>query len=289
MALRVLVTGAGGQLGAELIAALSGEWEVTGLDRACSGGAHLDVGDRDAVLQALGALAPDLVVHAAAWTEVDACEADPDRAWRTNALGTRHVAEGAAMVGAHLCYLSSDYVFDGSATRPYTEWDDPRPLSVYGRSKLGGERECREDATIVRTSWLCGSHGPNIVKTVLGLAHAHAPMRFVDDQRGSPTFVSDLVPVLRRLVLDRRPGIFHVTNQGDTTWYGLARAVLEETGQDPDQVEPITTAEQRPPRPAPRPAYSVLADTALRLSGLPVLPPWRESLRVLVRQLGERP
>lgn len=289
MAVRVLVTGAAGQLGTELVAALSAGWDVTGLDRACHDGHGLDVGDRDAVLQAVGALAPDLVVHLAAWTAVDACEADPDRAWRVNALGTRHVAEGAAMVGAHLCYLSSDYVFDGTSGRPYTEWDEPRPLSVYGRSKLGGEMECRQGATIVRTSWLCGAHGPNIVKAVLALARAHAPMRFVDDQRGCPTFVADLVPVLRRLVVERRPGIFHVTNQGDTTWYGFARAVLEETGQDPDQVEPIATGDERPVRAAPRPAYSVLADTALRLSGLAVLPPWRESLRSLLHQLVERP
>lgn len=282
--MKVLVTGAGGQLGRELQAALEGPWEVTGLDRA-----QLDVADRDAVLVALGALRPDVVIHAAAWTAVDACEADPRRAWRVNCLGTRHVAEAAALVGAHVCYLSSDYVFDGAAETPYTEWDQTHPLSVYGRSKLGGERECREGSTIVRTSWLCGSHGPNIVATVLRMAREHAPLRFVDDQRGCPTFTADLAGTIRRLVLERRPGIFHVTNQGDTTWYGLARAILEETGQDPDQVEPITTGEVRPRRAAARPAYSVLADTALRLSGLPVLPEWRQSLGALVRQLPQRP
>ncbi|MGH9128367.1 MAG: dTDP-4-dehydrorhamnose reductase [Acidimicrobiales bacterium] len=282
--MRVMITGAGGQLGRELETALAGTWEVTGLDRA-----RLDVGDRDAVLQALGAVQPDAVIHTAAWTAVDACEGDPRRAWRTNCLGTRHVAEGAAMVGAHLCYLSSDYVFDGTADRPYTEWDQVNPLSVYGRSKLGGESECREGSTIVRTSWLCGAHGPNIVASVLRMAREHAPLRFVDDQRGCPTFTADLAGAIRRLVLERRPGTYHVTNQGDTTWHGLARAILEETGQDPDQVEPITTAQVRPVRAAARPAYSVLADTALRMSGLAVLPEWRESLGVLVRQLVERP
>lgn len=281
--MRVLVTGARGQLGRELVATLAGSWEVTGLDRA-----RLDVGDRDAVLVALGALQPDVVIHAAAWTAVDACEGDPRRAWRVNCLGSRHVAEAAALVGAHVCYLSSDYVFDGAAERPYTEWDRTNPLSVYGHSKLGGEAECREGSTIVRTSWLCGAQAPNIVATVLRMAREHAPLRFVDDQRGCPTFTADLARTIRQLVLDRRPGIFHVTNQGDTTWYGFARAILEETGQDPDRVEPITAAEVRPVRAARRPAYSVLADTALRLSGLPVLPAWRDSLRSLVRSLAER-
>lgn len=281
---KVLVTGAGGQLGRELEAALSERWTVTGLDRS-----QLDVADRDAVLVALEGLCPDVVVHAAAWTAVDACESDPRRAWKVNCLGTRHVAEAAALVGAHMCYVSSDYVFDGSADRPYTEWDPTNPVSVYGRSKLGGEAECRPGSTIVRTSWLCGAQGPNIVRTVLRLAAEHRPLRFVDDQRGCPTFAADLVGSIRRLVLDRRPGIFHVTNQGEATWYDLARAILEETGQDPDRVEPITTAQVRPALVAPRPAYSVLADTALRLSGLPVLPEWRQSLRAMICQLGEHP
>ncbi|MGH9130796.1 MAG: dTDP-4-dehydrorhamnose reductase [Acidimicrobiales bacterium] len=281
--MRVLITGGDGQLGRELAQLLGRTWEVT-----AAGHDRLDVGDRDAVAQAVGALAPDAVIHAGAWTAVDACEADPDRAWRTNALGTRHVAEAAAMAGAHVCYISSDYVFDGRAGRPYTEWDQTNPVSVYGASKLGGEVECREGSTIVRTSWLCGAYGPNIVRTVLRLTRQHAPMRFVDDQHGCPTFTADLALAIRRLVLERRPGTYHVTNQGATTWYDFARAILAECGLDPDQVEPISTDSQHPPRAAPRPAYSVLADTALRLSGLGVLPAWQDSLRALVRQLGER-
>ena len=136
--------------------------------------------------------APDAVVHAGAWTAVDACEGDPDRAFGSTPSGTRHVAEGARLVGARVCYVSTDYVFDGTGDRPYREWDDPNPLSVYGRSKLGGERELDPGATVVRTSWVCGRHGANMVKTVLRLAGEHDQLSFVDDQHGCPTFTADL-------------------------------------------------------------------------------------------------
>lgn len=296
---RVLVTGAGGQLGAEVAAAFEGRgassgpghpagragpaWDVLGLHRDL-----LDVSDRDAVLQATAAFAPDVVVHAAAWTAVDECEADPARAFRVNALGTRNVAEGAERVGAHLCAISTDYVFDGRSARPYTEWDEPRPLSVYGRSKLGGERECPPGATVIRTSWLCGSTGPSLVSTVLGRAQRGQRLAFVDDQRGSPTFAADLAAVLRRLAVDRRPGLFHVTNQGEATWYSFARAVVAAAGYDPELVQPITTAELDPPRPAPRPAYSVLDNAALSASGLPLLADWQEAVGPFVKELLSR-
>ena len=166
---RVLVTGAGGQIGREVVEACAGD-DVVATDHAT-----LDVGDRDAVLQTITSTAPDVVVHAGAWTAVDACEGDPDRAFRVNALGTRYVAEGARRVGAWVCYLSTDYVFDGTKPEPYAEWDAPSPVSVYGRSKLGGEWEVDSaSATIVRTSWVCGLHGNNMVKTVLRLAEVVA-------------------------------------------------------------------------------------------------------------------
>jgi dTDP-4-dehydrorhamnose reductase len=268
---RVLVTGAGGQLGTDVVATFTRypHHEVTAADRA-----HLDVGDRDAVAQAVDGLRPELIVHTGAWTAVDACEGDPDRAWRTNALGTRHVTEAARRVGAHVIYLSTDYVFDGTAAGPYREWDEPHPQSVYGRSKLAGEREVLTGlpgATVVRTSWVCGRHGANMVKTVLRLAAGAGPLRFVDDQRGCPTFTDDLAGMLYRLGVARRPGVYHVTNQGPTTWYRFARAVVAAAGGDPDRVEPITTAALDPPRPAPRPANSVLDNAALRLSGIQLL------------------
>jgi dTDP-4-dehydrorhamnose reductase len=276
---RVLVTGAGGQIGRELVDACAGD------DLIAADHATLDVADRDAVLQAITSTAPDVIVHAGAWTAVDACEGDSDRAFRVNALGTRHVAEGARRIGAWVCYLSTDYVFDGTKPEPYVEWDAPNPMSVYGRSKLGGESELDHGATIVRTSWVCGRHGSNMVKTILRLAGEHEKLTFVDDQRGQPSFADDLAPMIRRLAVERRPGIFHVTNQGTVSWFEFARAVLEAAGLDPERVRPIPTADLDPPRPAPRPANSVLDNAALRLGGLPLLPHYRKPLERLVRQL----
>ncbi len=190
------------------------------------------------------------------------------------------------MVGAHVVYVSTDYVFDGTADRPYREWDATGPTSVYGSSKLAGEQECRPGSTIVRTSWVCGAHGANMVVTALRLASdGDGELHFVDDQHGSPTFTADLAPAIVTLGLDRRPGLFHVTNGGATTWWGLVRAVLAEAGADPERVRPIATAALDPPRLAPRPANSVLDNMALRLTGLPALPDWQDGLARLVPAL----
>jgi dTDP-4-dehydrorhamnose reductase len=282
---RVLVTGAGGQLGRDLVDAFAANGGGKAHQVVAADHSRLDVTDRDVVLQAMAAFRPEVVVHAAAWTAVDACEGDPDRAMAVNALGTRHVAEGARQVGAHVCYLSTDYVFDGRATRPYTEWDPPNPLSVYGRSKLAGEGELDPGHAVVRTSWVCGRHGANVVHTVLRLAAEGGTLRFVDDQLGCPTFTSDLAQVVRSLALSRRPGVFHVTNQGATTWFGFAQAIMAAAGLDPDRVEAVATDALRPRRAAPRPANSVLDNAALRLSGLPAMPAWREPLQRLVKEL----
>lgn len=280
--MRVLVTGADGQLGAEVAAACAAAGdEVVAVDRH-----HFDIGDRDAVLQAVTSLHPDAIVHCAAWTAVDACETEPDVAWRLNALAVRHIADGARRVGAYVCALSTDYVFDGTKQGAYTEWDEPNPLSVYGRSKLGGEREVDPAWSVVRTSWLCSSRGSNMVLTALALAaDPTRELAFVEDQRGSPTFASDLAPAIRRLVAARLPGRFHVTNQGVVSWYELVRDILAAAGHDPDRVRPISTAELVPARPAPRPANSALDNAALRLTGLPLLPHYRDSLDRLVKEI----
>jgi len=186
-------------------------------------------------------------------------------------------------------HVSTDYVFDGRLERPYHEWDPPNPLSVYGASKRAGEVEALAHgpaATVVRTSWLCGEHGSNVVRTVLDRAsRSQDRLAFVDDQRGCPTMTADLARMLRRLALDRRSGLYHVTNQGAVTWYEFVREVLAAAGHDPGRVQPITTAELDPPRPAPRPANSVLDNAALRTAGIPLLRDFREPLAELIAKL----
>jgi dTDP-4-dehydrorhamnose reductase len=266
---------------------LAPDGPVPGLDyevRATDIG-DMPVDDRDAVQHAFRVFRPDVVLHGGALTAVDACETQVDLAYAVNAVGTRHVAEAAQAVGAHLLYVSTDYVFDGTSSRPYNEWDAPNPQSVYGSSKLAGERECPPGSTIVRTSWVCGAHGKNMVKTALRLAAGDEPLRFVNDQHGSPTFTADLAAAIVTLGTDRRPGTFHVTNGGATTWWGLVQATLAAAGDDPERVLPITTADY--PLPASRPVNSVLDNMALRLSGLPPLPDWQDGLMRLVQALGE--
>jgi dTDP-4-dehydrorhamnose reductase len=296
---RILITGAYGQLGRDLADALTGRVPDGGVRCALLGpegsragvshdvlGTDIDtmpVDDRNAVQDIFASFRPELVLHGGAYTAVDLCESEVDAAYSVNAIGTRHVAEASAAIGAHMVYVSTDYVFDGTGTRPYRESDAPCPTSVYGMSKLAGERECRPGSTIVRTSWLCGAHGKNIVRTVLRLADGEGDLQFVNDQQGSPTFTADLAPAIVTLGLDRRPGTFHVTNSGVTTWWGFARAILAAAGADPERVKPIRTSDRNDP--APRPANSVLDNMALRLSGLPALPDWEESLARLVPAL----
>jgi dTDP-4-dehydrorhamnose reductase len=284
---RLLVTGAGGQLGHDLAAVCRAAGDrVTGMTRA-----DLDVGDAAAVDAAVTGLRPEVIVNCAAWTAVDACEADPQRANRDNALAVRWLRRAADRVGAHLVQISTDYVFSGDLGRPYREDDATDPRSVYGRTKLAGEREAGPPATIVRTSWVCGEHGGNMVATVLRLLAAGAPeLKFVDDQRGNPTFTADLAPLVRRLAIERRAGVFHATNAATgsdgtpgVTWYEFVREIVSAAGGDPRIVRPIATAELDPPRPAPRPANSVLANTKL-----PQLGDYRAPLAELVDRLRTR-
>ncbi|HEX2850723.1 MAG TPA: dTDP-4-dehydrorhamnose reductase [Acidimicrobiales bacterium] len=276
--MRVLVTGAGGQLGRDVVDAFDGH-ELVACTRA-----ELDLSDRDSVMQAICSTEPDAVVHAGAYTAVDAAESDCDGAFRVNALGTRWVAQAARIVGAQVCYLSTDYVFDGTSPDPYDEWAATNPQSVYGRSKLGGEHELDPGSIIVRTSWVCGAHGANFVRTMLRLAAERDELRVVADQRGCPTFTADLAGAIRRLVVARQSGTFHVTNQGPTTWFDFAREILRLGGFSPEKIGPTTTADYGAP--APRPANSVLDNAALRLAGLPLLPPWQESLERLVKEIA---
>ncbi len=283
--MRVLVTGSGGQLGTD-VARFS---EASGDDVIAARHTDLDVSDRDAVHGAVSTLRPDVVINCAAWTAVDACESDPDRAMAQNALAVRWLAESCDRTNARLVHISTDYVFDGTLDRPYIESDIPAPQSVYGASKLAGEHEALAlgtSATIVRTSWVCSENGSNMVKTIMRLAGTRTELAFVDDQVGNPTFTADLAPMIRRLAVDRRSGIHHVTNQTSTSWYGFAREVVAAMGKDPDMVRPITTAELQPPRPARRPANSVLDNMVLRSAGVALLRDFPEPLRETVKALS---
>ena len=283
--MRVLITGAGGQLGTDLALTCAS----AGDEVAAPLHAQLDVTDRNACLASVVSGRPDVVFHTAAWTAVDACESDPARARTANGLAVRWIAEACARVGAHLVHVSTDYVFDGTLDRPYNEWDDPNPQSVYGTSKLHGEREALAlgtAAAVVRTSWVCGEHGNNMVRTIMRLAAERTSLAFVDDQHGCPTFTADLAPQLRRIALDRRSGVIHATNATATTWFGFAQAIVGAMGKDPTMVEPIATVDLHPPRPAPRPANSVLDNAVLRGGGVPLLRDFHEPLAELVAALG---
>jgi dTDP-4-dehydrorhamnose reductase len=258
---RVLVTGAGGQLGTALVEAFQGT--------DARARAELDV-----TASPLDARA-DLVLHAAAWTDVDGAEAHESQARLVNVTGTRNVVG----LGAPVVYFSTDYVFDGTKREPYVESDEPNPLSVYGRTKLEGEREVRT-GWIVRSSWLFGSTGRNFVRTMLALAAQEDEVRVVADQRGSPTYVGHLAAAIRDIL--RLPyGIWHAAADGDCTWAEFAEAVFDEASVA-CRVVPISSAELA--RPAPRPAYSVLRSER---PAAPGLPHWREGLRECLARLAQ--
>jgi dTDP-4-dehydrorhamnose reductase len=257
---RVLITGAGGQLGTALAEVFP---EAAALTRA-----DWDVTDprTDFVTDCY------LVLHAAAWTDVDGAEVDPEGAARANVEGTRNIVA----LGAPVVYFSTDYVFDGLKAGPYFESDEPKPLSVYGRTKLEGEREVR-DGWIVRSSWLFGWTSRNFVRTMLELGAKQDEVAVVDDQRGSPTFVGHLAEATKS-VLELPHGTYHVAARGECTWAEFAEAIFEEAGLE-CRVRRITTAELG--RPAPRPANSVLRSE----QGAPRLPHWREGLRACLSRL----
>lgn len=278
--MRILVTGADGQLGTELVQSLAELGEVVPSTLA-----DLDVTD-SACAERLAALRPDWVVHTAAATDVDRCEREPDWAMAVNAAGTRRVAEGCRQAGAGLVYLSTDYVFDGQRGAPYVESDAPAPLSAYGRSKLEGERAVQVVAprwVIVRTAWLYGIHGQNFVKTILARAAAGTPLRVVDDQVGSPTYARDLAEAIALLLRRRLTGTWHLTNAGACSWYEFTQAILRLAGYAAGIVSRMTSEELG--RPARRPAYSVLANAAWRAAGRPPLRPWPEALAAMLAAL----
>jgi len=245
---------------------------------------EVDITDGRAVDQAVAAFAPEVVVHCAAMTQVDACETDSDKAYRINALGSAYVARAAARHGARLIAISTDYVFDGLLSRPYHEFDAPAPRTVYGASKFAGEEAVRRhcpDHTIVRIAWLYGEGGPSFLHTMLKLgAQEGGPLKIVNDQLGNPTSADAVAGLIGRLIENPVPGVVHGSCEGDATWFEFAQAIFKRAGLTRGLV-PCTTAEF--PRPAPRPANSRLEKRVLRLAGLPPMPHWEEALEKFVR------
>lgn len=276
--MRILVTGANGQLGSELVdlyASRAGD-EVLGLDLP-----DLDITAADSVAAAFADFAPDVVINCAAWTAVDAAEENEESAFVVNADGPRVLAEACAASDAWLVQVSTDYVFSGEASSPYAEDAAPDPRSAYGRTKLAGELAVQELLPdrhyIVRTAWLYGLQGNNFVKTMLRLEKEHETVRVVEDQIGQPTFARDLAAQIALLV-DARPaaGVFHGTNSGDVSWCGFTQEIFRRIGADPNRVIAVTSEEFV--RPAPRPAYSVLGHDRWAEVGIPEMRDWQVAI-----------
>ncbi|MCX6537001.1 MAG: dTDP-4-dehydrorhamnose reductase [Actinobacteria bacterium] len=277
--MKLLITGASGQLGTDLVLSARN----SGHEVIAASHNDLDITDKSQVGRVVGDAKVDAIIHAAAWTAVDACESDPQKAMAVNRDGTANIVSAARESGARVIYISTDYVFDGTKSTPYIESDLPNPQSVYGASKLAGEQQL--DLTtdqIVRISWVCGEHGANMVKTILRLAASNPTLTFVDDQIGSPTFTSDSAPAIVELATSDSAGIWHLTNQGSTSWFGFARDVLTCAGLDANRVIATTTELLQPARPAKRPANSVLDNARMRQANLTILDDYHIPLQRLV-------
>lgn len=273
--MKILVTGARGMLGTDLMTVLRERHEVVGMDIE-----ELDITDINQTLGILRENNPDVVINCAAYTNVDGCESNEELAYRVNAIGPRNIAVACNDIGAAMVHISTDYVFPGNSSKPYREDDSVGPKSVYGLSKLAGEGNVRSLCTrhfIVRTSWLFGVNGPNFVKTMLRLAKENLELSVVNDQTGSPTYTPDLAAALADLITQPVYGTYHLTNSGTCTWYQFTREILDEAGITGVEVKPITTEELN--RPAPRPAYSVMDNLNWRLNGFLPLRHYRESLK----------
>ena len=272
--MKVMVLGTRGMLGSDLVVGLSPHHAVVGVDKE-----EFDITDKEATSAAMGEIKPDVVLNCAAWTDVDGCERDPDRAFEVNAGGAGSVAMGAAGCGARLIYISTDFVFDGRKEKPYTEEDEPNPISVYGKSKLAGERESLKacpGCLIIRTAWLFGRNGRNFVDTIAKLSVGREQIDVVNDQFGCPTYSADLSGAIADLLHRDTTGVLNITNSGHCSWWEYAVYIVDLLGMS-CSVRPVSS--ERFGRAAPRPAYSVLSAARLRAELGHTLRPWREAVK----------
>ena len=288
--MKILITGASGMLGSEVCRELAGRYETIALDvRETKALGALpvkfiksDITNHEQTIEEIVKVGPELIIHTAAYTDVDGCELAPEKAYRVNGEGTRTVAQAGRRCGASLIYISTDYVFDGQKREPYSESDRPNPLNVYGKSKLAGEEAVKETLVkyfIVRTSWLFGKNGKNFVDSIIEKAGQQKRLYVVDDQVGSPTYACDLAWGIERLISVSEPayGIYHLTNSGSCSWYEFALKIIDYTSMKDAQLEPVTS--ERVKRPAQRPKMSILDGSRYRNLTRQPLRLWQEALK----------
>lgn len=283
-----LITGAGGMLGQEMVARLKNRGEEV----ASFARSDLDITDAVAINTIFRQCGPEVVVNCAAWTAVDDAELNEDAAFLLNGQAVGIMAEYCASNNITLVQISTDYVFDGSATQPYSEEEIPSPRTVYGRSKLAGERQVLDRLSqwdggyVVRTAWLYGAHGPNFVRTMIRLAHERRFVDVVTDQHGQPTWAADVVSQVVRMVRSGAPaGIYHATSSGETTWFEFAQEIFRLLGKDPARVKRTTSSKYH--RPAPRPSHSVLGHAAWKSVGIAPIGNWQTALHCAFPELLE--
>ncbi len=279
---KVLIVGAHGMLGKDLVKVLGETFDVVPLGRD-----DLDISAYNNVKKVLKEVSPQVVINAAGYTDVDACERKSRLAFTVNGEGAKNLARASSVIKAKLVYISTDYVFDGKKETPYTEEDQPNPLNVYGESKLMGERYVQkfaDDYLIVRTQWLFGAGGRNFVDTIIDLARERDRIEVVDDQVGSPTYTLDLSVAIRALLEKDLWGVYHVSNSGHCSWYDFAKEILAQLGKDTVELVPISSADLT--RPARRPLYSVLSNEKLQRDAGITMRPWQEALRDYLKEKG---
>ncbi|WP_040204252.1 dTDP-4-dehydrorhamnose reductase [Neobacillus jeddahensis] len=278
---KVLVTGAEGQLGSDLVLSLKMEgYKVYGLGKS-----QLNISNLDEVNKIVAQIVPDIIIHCAAFTHVDLAEINVDQAFLVNGIGTRNIAIAADHINAKLIYISTDYVFDGQSSTPYHEFSPVSPINQYGHSKLAGENFVRDFHSrffIIRTSWVYGKQGNNFVKTMLMLAKEKDELRVVNDQIGCPTYTMDLAQCINQLMETSKYGTYHVSNSGYCTWFEFAKEIFQQSNLSPHLI-PCSTEEF--PRPAPRPKYSIMDHLSLRINDFDPMPHWKNGLERFFQQI----